>query len=495
MNNLPFQLSFRPELPAIPNIYLASDYQEFRSVLIKIDEMLHTSGLEDRLVSEALSAWLSESEDFAEGQQIFRSKILHYALRCNIARHITGESFRDFSIRLADSGLFQWFTRINGFDHKKAASKSALDRYDKFFDAEMVDEQIKIYLAELSDPVKAYENGLNDPISFSSVFMDSSCVKANIHFPVDWVCLRDAARSLILAIKTIRKQDLKHRMIDPAVFMRNMNKLCIEMTHTRRRADSKKKRKFIFRKMKNLSCCIYKHAIRYKWMLQERWQETDWTYNQAQQVIGRIDNILKQLPAAIHQAHERIIGERQVSSKDKILSLYEPDVHVIVRGKAGNEVEFGNGLLLCEQENGIITHWKLFKDQPPSDSLLLQDAIIDIERHYGPIDSACTDRGFYSKKNQEFLKAHNIYDATCPKSPKALKERLQENKFRSLQSRRGQTEARIGIFKNSFLGRPLRSKGFNNKQLSVSWCVLTHNLWVIARMALADEMSPLLKAA
>jgi len=230
-------------------------------------------------------------------------------------------------------------------------------------------------------------------------------------------------------------------------------------------------------------------------MLQERWQETDWTYNQAQQVIGRIDNILKQLPAAIHQAHERIIGERQVSSKDKILSLYEPDVHVIVRGKAGNEVEFGNGLLLCEQENGIITHWKLFKDQPPSDSLLLQDAIIDIERHYGPIDSACTDRGFYSKKNQEFLKAHNIYDATCPKSPKALKERLQENKFRSLQSRRGQTEARIGIFKNSFLGRPLRSKGFNNKQLSVSWCVLTHNLWVIARMALADEMSPLLKAA
>ena len=56
-----------------------------------------------------------------------------------------------------------------------------------------------------------------------------------------------------------------------------------------------------------------------------------------------------------------------------------------------------------------------------------------------------------------------------------------------LQKRRSQTEGRIGIFKNVFLGKPLRSKGFLNKQLSVTWCVLTHNLWIIARMALADE--------
>lgn len=49
-----------------------------------------------------------------------------------------------------------------------------------------------------------------------------------------------------------------------------------------------------------------------------------------------------------------MIGERVISSEDKILSLYDKDAQVIVRGKAGNEVEFGQGLVLSEQSNGLI---------------------------------------------------------------------------------------------------------------------------------------------
>ena len=497
MKTVPLQYELRPELPEIPNVYGASDYREFREILIKMDRLLLDSGLEERLLEQALNQWLLDGQkQTKQYAPAFRYKVLRYALRCNIARHLTGESFRKFSIRLADSSLFQWFTGISGFEHRKAASKSALSRYEKYFDTVTMDEQIRHWLVELSDPVKAVEKtGLKDRISFASIFMDSTCVKANIHFPVDWVLLRDAARSLLLAIKAIRKQGLKHRMIEPAIFLRQMNQLCIQMTHTRRRKDSKKQRKLILRKIKQLTRCIEKHAERYKVMLQSRWPETDLTFAQAQQVIHRIDNILDQLPAAIKQAHERIIGERPIENSDKILSLYEPDVRVIVRGKMENEVEFGQGLLLCEQADGLIVHWTLFKDQPPSDSRLLQTAVRDMEEWYGAIDSVCTDRSFHSKQNEVFLKAHSIYNALCPRSPKQLQTRLQESRFISLQSRRGQTEARIGIFKNTFLGRPLRSKSFMHKQLAVSWCVLVHNLWVVARMALVDERAALKKAA
>ena len=55
-------------------------------------------------------------------------------------------------------------------------------------------------------------------------------------------------------------------------------------------------------------------------------------------------------------------------------------------------------------------------------------------------------------------------------------------KFNGLQRRRSQTEGRIAIVKNAFLGAPLRSKGFQNRELAVTWAVLTHNLWVIARL-------------
>ena len=66
-------------------------------------------------------------------------------------------------------------------------------------------------------------------------------------------------------------------------------------------------------------------------------------------------------------------------------------------------------------------------------------------------------------------------------------ERRKEPEFILHQTRRSQTEGRIGIFKNAYLGRPLRSKGFEHKENTVVWCVLTHNLWVLARMIQAEE--------
>ncbi len=496
MRNLPLQLELRPELP---NIYGHSDYREFRDTLIKIDEILFKSGLEEQLVDQALEGWCKNHKKgglkkFGYREATFHWNHLKHALRCNIARCLTGESFRAFSIRLADSELLQWFTSINTFGKRKAVSKSALERYSKIFDENKVESIIKKWQADFLTGTKSVSSiGLNAPIKFEKLFMDCGCVKANIHFPIDWVLLRDATRSLLLAIKTIRSQGLKHRMIEPHIFMRQMNKLCIEMTHTRRRPDSKKRRKKILRKMKKLSKLIEKHGVRYKWLLNERWTETDWTKLQAKQVTERIDRILDQLPAAIKQAHERIIGERKVANNEKILSLYDSDVHVIVRGKAGSEVEFGNKLLLAEQADGLIVDWKLFQEKVPHDSKLLKGSVNRIER-YHTIESVCTDRGFFSKANQKFLQTKNIFDAMCSKNPQELQKKLQDPFFLSLQTRRSQTEARIGIFKNVFLGRPLRSKGFLHKQLSVTWCVLTHNLWVIARMALADEQE-LKKAA
>jgi hypothetical protein len=497
MHNVSFQYELRPE---IPNVFGALDYQEFRATLIKIDEILSQSGLEHQIILQALEHYVDDekidaAKFFNTKNSTYHYKIFRHALRCNIARHLTGESYRSFSIRIADSALFQWFTGINAFAKRKAISKSSLERFEKYFNEAMLAAKIREWLATLSDEDKAIEVGLYEPIDCKNTFTDSTCVKANIHFPVDWVLLRDATRSLILAIKTIRAHGLKHRMIEPNLLLKHMNKLCINMTHTRRKVNSKKRRKIILREMKKMSACIAKHGKRYRQLLSNEWEKTDWTYKQAQQVIARIDAILDQLPTAIKQAHERIIGERVVPTKGKILSLYDKDARVIVRGKAGNEVEFGQGLLLTEQVNGLILDWQLFADQPPSDSKLLKPTIMRLEKYYGVIESSCADRGFSDKKNDAYLQEHNIYNAICPRSPKQLQEKLADPIFSSLQTRRSQTEARIGIFKNIFLGKPLRSRITSHKKIAITWCVLTHNLWLLSRMAIDIEKSMLKKAA
>jgi ribosomal protein L31E len=257
----------------------------------------------------------------------------------------------------------------------------------------------------------------------------------------------------------------------------------MQMTHTWNEKNSKKARKKVLRKMDKLVGCVARHAKRYRILLDQQWEQTEWTRGETQCVLRRLDLVLNQLPAARRQARERILHGQLVPSKEKILSLYEQDVQVIVRHKAGAEVEFGNTLLLGESSQGVIIDWELFKEVAPGDSRLVLRSIKRIEQklriHLGAVGA---DRGFDSESNQQWLAVQKTYNAICPRSPKELKMRKKSWKFSRLQRRRSQCEGRIGIVKNNFLGRPLRSKGFANRELAVGWAVLTHNLWVLARL-------------
>jgi len=79
---------------------------------------------------------------------------------------------------------------------------------------------------------------------------------------------------------------------------------------------------------------------------------------------------------------------------------------------------------------------------------------------------------------------------SCSDPALILRERSSSWKFKRLQRRRGQTEARISIVKNVFLNGRLRSKGFTHRALTVTWTVLVHNLWVLARMQVRAKATP-----
>jgi IS5 family transposase len=340
---------------------------------------------------------------------------------------------------------------------------------------------------------------LAQPLDLESVFLDTTCLAANIHFPVDWVLLRDATRTLMKGVRLIRDQGLKRRMEEPESFISRINKLCIQMTHVWRRADpaqSRRQRKQTLRQMDRLVGTVRNHARRYRNLLEERWKETQWTEPQAQQVLQRIDQVLEQLPQARQQARQRILEGRPVANEEKILSLYEPEVQVIVRKKAGAEVEFGNTLLLGENAQGLIVDWELFRESAPADSKLLPRTVGRMERAFGrrPKNIA-GDRGFDNETNRIGLDMEGIYNGVCPRSPSELKKRGRSWKFKRLQRRRAQTEGRIAIVKNVFLGGKMRSKGFDHRELTITWTVLVHNLWVIARQPRVKAVAELEQAA
>ena len=482
MKTIAFQTEFRPALPVV---FGAKDYREFRTTLEEMDRLLTVTGIEDRMIAQHLKSFAAVHPEKQFQQPSY--KMLRQALRYSILLALTGLSYRALSRRVADSVLFQWFTHTSEIDGVRPASKSTIERFEKLFSSEEISQLIHDCNTAVADPASARELLYSEiALEFSEIFADTTCVKNNIHYPVDWVLLRDASRTLIKAMNLIRSRGLKHRMVKPDEFLRRMNSLCIEMTHVRKKKGAKKQRKNIFRRMKKLMKTIEAHARNHYRLLEARWMETDWSEIQTQVVLDRIQNILDQLPQTIHQAHERLIGERRIANKDKILSLYEPDVRVMVRGKADAEVEFGNGFYLAEQAEGLIVDWDFIKEQPPGDSKLVADSLMRLTENYGKLKSYSADRGFDAEKNRNGLKEQTIFNAICPRSVPNLKERLADDEFCRLQKRRAATEARIGIFKNAYLGAPLRSKGFENRKTRLEWCILAHNLWKLARLAVQN---------
>ena len=54
--------------------------------------------------------------------------------------------------------------------------------------------------------------------------------------------------------------------------------------------------------MKKLMKTIESHGKRYYELLSDRWEETDWSEAEAQNVLDRIQHMLEQLPSAVKQA-------------------------------------------------------------------------------------------------------------------------------------------------------------------------------------------------
>jgi hypothetical protein len=480
---IPFELPLPQVLPTIEGNV---DYRQLRDQLLRIDSLLLSSGLETGLMQKDLARWLGQRKQLGAKAQQNRQRHCRRALRCNLARLLLQEDYRGFAARLADSPLLQYFCGVSELPCITVPSKSTLERYDKWWPQadlrQVVQELLGVGAAA---PQKLV---LPEAVDLESAFLDTTCLNAHIHYPVDWVLLRDATRTLMKAVQLIRDQGLKHRMEPPQSFLTRLNRLCIQMTHASRQSEPQRQRKKTLRQMDRLVGTVRNHARRYRELLAQHGQKTDWTQAQAQQVLRRMDGVLKQLPQARQQARQRILQEQPVANAGKILSLYEPDVHVIVRNKAGAEVEFGNTLLLAENPQGLILDWELFQERAPADSALLPWSLGRMEQAYGPkLKAVAADRGFDNEVNRLGLAEEGIYNAVCPRSPQRLRERSGSWKFKRLQRRRGQTEGRISIVKNVFLSGQVRSKGFTHRALTVTWTVLVHNFWVLARMQLGAE--------
>jgi predicted HicB family RNase H-like nuclease len=207
-----FQEEFRQVLP---NVTGNVDYEIFRKTLARITELIKASKIDQKVMSEAVR--LSEKEynlnrqskgkgpdQLTNKEKIRIQKRARRILRCGIARHLTGDAYRVFSCRLADSALLQNFCLIDRMDQIKVPSKSQLQRDEALFEEGFLRKIVSEVTGQAAQAPDSEEDkqvlGLAEEVSLEQYFLDTTCLKANIHFPVDWVLLRDATRTLMKAV-------------------------------------------------------------------------------------------------------------------------------------------------------------------------------------------------------------------------------------------------------------------------------------------------------
>ena len=493
---------FRP----VPNFPFkpCKHYREHREELEVMDDILSRSGLDEFMLQQALKRRRESAEDekaYLRGLDRFVDGV-RMSFRISILRALNQlESVRKMEISLGSNALEQWFCFIPNFDQVESPSKSSIDRDKRFFTEEDLKEAFRMLLEKASSAPESYDPvlesamnaiGFEMPINLLEVWYDGTCMATNIHFPTDWVQLGDCCKSLLKTIGTIRSHGILNRM--PAggtdTFLSALNQLLIAFGNARRRKDSRRLRKKILRELKLFSDRCARHARRHKALLNEhREDKTDLSEAQAALLIRNLDNILTQLPIIKKQAHDRIIGERRIKQNEKILSVYEPDIKVILRGKSGAEVEFGNQLMIGENRDGLITYYELY-DDVKNDWNRLEGALKQTEWNIGnKLELVVGDRGFSDAKTESRIEKDypDLTNHICPKSTKLHNEKRKEPGFKESQKRRAQTEARIAIVTNNYQkGRSL-SKGIESQRMELHWVMLAHNLRVLAQKRLAEE--------
>lgn len=470
--NIAFSQKIRTQIPAIKG---PLEYRIHRDLFVQIDHILESCGLEEAFLLKSIDNDESRAGELPSLLLSFRTMILY---------NLFNESCRKLSFRIADSSILQWFLKLDHLTGVMTPGKTFINDSEKMWAKEEIDDLIHALNLSMKNPdIAARTLYAQNALDFSEFYADTTCLQANIHHPVDWLLFRDCVRTLIKAINCIRRHGLFHRIGNPDHFLTEMNQYSIDFTMKgRQKSETKKGRNKVFRKMRNLLKRVNQHGLRYHELLEKRWRDSDLSEKQAKQILLRISNITDQVDEVIRIAETRILKEKKVKGSEKIISLYEKNVQVIVRGKMGANVEFGNVFYLAEQADGLIVDWDFFTEKSKGDAVILPESIARLEKQYA-IKSITTDRGFQSEANSQILEQKNIYDATCPRSVPELRNRLEEDRFCECQKRRAQTEARIAIIKRAFIGENIQRKGLVNRGLKVSCAIFVHNLRILAGIA------------
>lgn len=337
------------------------------------------------------------------------AKPLRLALGSLIIQTKYQYSDRELVEQLTENPYYQYFIGLPGYQEEPPIDASTLVLFRKRLKADVVMEANEYILASTKANTTEPENNDDDhnpPTSGGgtsesdasatvdtvdnqgTLILDATCAPSNIRYPQDFSLLNEAREKLETIIIRFCKT---YGLARPRMYRRQGRKNYLALAKTKKR--STKKIRFTIRKQ----LAYVRRDIKYL----ESFMSEGYAPNRKE--IKLLLTIFR-----LYEQQRHMYKSRVHSVVDRIVSISQPWLRPIVRGKVKTPVEFGAKFDLSIDENGYARIEKISYDAY-NESTVLVNAINRYKERTGRYpERVLADQIYRTRDNRWFCKLHGI---------------------------------------------------------------------------------------
>ncbi len=307
----------------------------------------------------------------------------------------------------------------------------------------------------------------NEPQNKGKLQMDATVTDADIKYPTDVDLLNDS-------------REVSEKIIDELYSQLDMN----QKPRTYRR---KARKAFLnFSKNKKKSRKIARHAIKVQLgFLNRNIKSIEKMLDQFGDEFPLDKKTRKYYYVIQHVAQQQaeMLKESKNTCADRIVSIHQPHVRPMVRGKSGKNVEFGAKIDVSLQDGFARLErlsWNAFNEGQD-----LIDGVLNYKklRGYFP-DLVQVDKIYLTRENRKFLKEHNIRHTGRPLGRPIEQEQTyyQKRKARKEAAERNFIEGAFGVGKRKYRMNRIYARTQKTSESWIAALILVANLAKLLRV-------------
>ena len=369
------------------------------------------------------------------------------AMGALLIKEILGLSDRAVVDAVSENPYLQYFLWFKSFETKPPFNASLMTHFRKRLPAEVIN-RFNEKIIELSRKDSSPDDGpppksVGEPDSApqepkpenaGTILMDATCAPADIKYPTDLNLVNDAREVTERLIDQLRQQQA-----NPSPRPRTKPQIC---------------RRRYLEIIKHPKCGVARRRSALRFLLNAVRRNLEFINVLQQQTDSDVGAATEQIRVIrmVHDQQREMLDRKSHRIDRRIVSLHQPHVRPIVRGKAGRETEFG-AKLTASLENGYTRieriSWEAYNEA--SDLQSICERYKERNGHYP--EAVLTDKLFRNRENLRYCTEHGIR-LSGPKlgrptkviDPELLKQQLADNSARNaIEGKFGQCKRRLGL--------------------------------------------------